>query len=207
MLVGVGGSGKQSLTRLAAFIAGHTQFQITISKNYNENALFDDFRSLYITTGQKNLQTTFLVTDLEIKNEGFLEYFNAFLSTGEISGLFAKDEMDGTHSLLEVFCGQCFLRILYNVCNANGTLLNSVHIVAFSAMVAERRADFLKERPHLEENLVNMYNFFVDRVRDNLHIVLCFSPLSSKFAGWHAAVLLGAPVASVSYPSRLDMIR
>ena len=98
MLVGVGGSGKQSLTRLASFIAGHAQFQIAITKTYSDGALFDDFRALYVNTGQKNMQTTFLLTDLEIKSEGFLEYFNSFLSTGEISGLFAKDEMDCTSS-------------------------------------------------------------------------------------------------------------
>ncbi|CDJ35908.1 Dynein heavy chain axonemal, related [Eimeria mitis] len=144
MLVGVGGSGKQSLTRLASFIAGHSQFQIAITKTYSDGALFDDFRALYVNTGQKNMQTTFLLTDLEIKNEGFLEYFNSFLSTGEISGLFAKDEMD--------------------------------------SMVADRRADFIKECPHLPETMTNMYNFFLNRVRANLHIVLCFSPLSRKFA-------------------------
>jgi dynein heavy chain len=143
MLVGVGGSGKQSLSRLAAFTSGHFAFQITITKHYNDNSLFEDLRALYVRAGVKGEPVTFVFTDAEVKSEGFLEYMNSLLATGEVVGLFAKDERD--------------------------------------AMCGEVRNDFVKDCPGVEENLLNMFQYFMDRLRDNLHVALCFSPVNAKF--------------------------
>lgn len=76
LLVGVGGSGKQSLSRLAAYIAGAVAFQITITKTYNTTNLFEDIKGLYKIAGFKGQPVAFVFTDAEVKDEGFLEYIN-----------------------------------------------------------------------------------------------------------------------------------
>jgi dynein heavy chain len=93
LLVGVGGSGKQSLTRLAAYVGRHYIFQITLTKSYNLQSLYEDIKELYVSAGKERKNTTFLFTDSEIKDEMFLEAINNILMTGQIPGLFAKDEM------------------------------------------------------------------------------------------------------------------
>uniref|UniRef100_A0A4X1TPM1 AAA+ ATPase domain-containing protein n=1 Tax=Sus scrofa TaxID=9823 RepID=A0A4X1TPM1_PIG len=131
LLVGVGGSGKQSLTRLASFI---------ILQHIN---LMEDLKILYRTAGQQGRGLTFIFTDNEIKDESFLEYMNNVLSSGEVSNLFARDEIDEINSDLT------------------------------SVMK--------KEHPRRPPTSENLYDYFASRVRQNLHIVLCFSPVGEKF--------------------------
>ncbi|KAM9852522.1 dynein axonemal heavy chain 11 [Aulostomus maculatus] len=93
LLVGVGGSGKQSLTRLAAFISSVDVFQITLNKAYSIQDLKIDLAGLFIKTGVKNQRVALLLTDAQIPDERFLVIINDLLSSGEIAELFSEDEI------------------------------------------------------------------------------------------------------------------
>lgn len=63
MLVGVGGSGRQSLSRLAAKISDYNIYQIDIKKNYKMPEWREDMKTMLMETGANVKTTVFLFTD------------------------------------------------------------------------------------------------------------------------------------------------
>ncbi|GKT16503.1 Dynein-1-alpha heavy chain, flagellar inner arm I1 complex, partial [Aduncisulcus paluster] len=94
MLIGVGGTGKSSLTRLAAFMAGCELFEITLSRGYGEEEFKEDLKRLYTMLGAENKNVVFLFTESHVANESFLELINTMLASGMIPALFSEDEKD-----------------------------------------------------------------------------------------------------------------
>ena len=139
LLVGVGGSGKQSLARLASFISSLEVFQITLRKGYGIPDLKVDLNALYMKTGVKNMGMTFLMTDSQVADEKFLVLVNDLLASGEIPGLFADDETEN------------IINAVRNECKAAG----------------------------ISDTRDNCWKFFIDRVRRQLKVVLCFSPVGT----------------------------
>ncbi|XP_077015711.1 dynein axonemal heavy chain 10 isoform X3 [Tamandua tetradactyla] len=94
LLVGLGGSGKQSLARLAAFTAGYEVFEILLSRGYSENNFRDDLKNLYLKLGIENRMMIFLFTDAHVAEEGFLELVNNMLTSGIVPALFQEEEKE-----------------------------------------------------------------------------------------------------------------
>jgi dynein heavy chain len=76
MLVGVGGSGRHSLTRLTAYISGMNCDQLEIRRDFTLKDFRMKLKELYELSSYKGkwfLKTVFIFSDNDVVQESFLE--------------------------------------------------------------------------------------------------------------------------------------
>ncbi|KAJ9472161.1 Dynein-1-beta heavy chain [Diplonema papillatum] len=94
LLVGVGGSGRQSLASLATFMCNMKRFSITITRNYGMNEFHEDLRTAMLASACDDQNSVFLMTDSQILHEQQLEDVNNILNTGEVPNLLQPEDID-----------------------------------------------------------------------------------------------------------------
>ncbi|KAL6436551.1 hypothetical protein ACFW04_004787 [Cataglyphis niger] len=131
LLLGMGGSGRQSLTKLATHIQEYNCFQIGINKAYTIHDWREDIKNLMLKAGLRNQPIVFLFSDTQIKDDFMLEDMNNILNSGDVPNIYQTDEIDKIYQAMRAPVQEAGLQI--NRSNLFSTYLkrirNNLHII------------------------------------------------------------------------------
>jgi len=96
-LVGVGGSGRHSLTRLSAFLSEMKVYQLEVTKGFGLKQFREKLKEMYEWAGYRGkdkLKTAFIFADNDVVSESFLEDIQNMLNGGVVPNIYTNDELN-----------------------------------------------------------------------------------------------------------------
>jgi dynein heavy chain, axonemal len=131
VMVGVGGSGKQSLARLAAHCAGCETYQIQLTPGYAVAEFRADLLGLMQRCAARSARIALILTDANIVDDRMLACVNELLATGQVSNLFAADEREALISAVRAEVRMLGLPDSQEACweHALGKIRRNLHFV------------------------------------------------------------------------------
>lgn len=138
LLVGVPGVGRRSALTVAAHAQNMRLVSLNISKSYSVKHFKNDLKQLMQVAGVEGDHVILFMEDHQFIQPEFIEIVNSLLSSGEVPGLYAPEELE--------------------------PLLSP-----------------LKDKVSEEGFFGTPFQFFVDRVKKHLHVILSMDPRNEEF--------------------------
>ena len=171
LLMGVGGSGRQSLAKLSSYITDLKNFNIEVSKDYGVKEWRESMKTLILGAVVENKPTCFIFVDTQILNESFVEDINCLLNSGAIGGLpFKPDEQENMDEVGK------------NDCTRNGVPSTKMNI--FNAQLNK-----VKKNTHVVMAMSPLSKEFAQRLRMFPALINCCT--LDWFTEWPDEALLG----------------
>lgn len=176
-LLGIGGSGRQSLSRLATFIANYKVFQIEVIKGYSMGNWREDVKKVLMQAGVDNKPTSFLFVDTQIVDEQMLEDINNILNGGDVPNLYKAEDMEP------------ILKVGKNECVDKGITVTKMNM--FMAYLSR-----IVKNIHMIVAMSPLGEVFRSRLRNFPSLVTCCT--LDWFSEWPEEALLGVGKGQIS---------
>jgi dynein heavy chain len=92
LLLGLGGSGRQTLTKLSSYMMGQQLVTLEVSKGYNQEKWRTDIKKILSDASTTNKCSTLVITEAQSNNVYLMQDIDSMLNLGEIPNLYEHEE-------------------------------------------------------------------------------------------------------------------